>query len=138
MEKPEMSLEKLQKISASIVQPKYKVKWLDMWNSSEINRAALKFPPPGITDEKLDTWLHKAVFWAEVIYFSKPMSIIFNQFYFLYYNTKYDEIKMIIQNLTMHYYSWILLPLMKSTVLLLRRSCQLIGTQMTWTRLKII
>jgi hypothetical protein len=61
-----MSLEKLQKIAAAMVQPVYKCRWLDWWNASEMNRVVLHFPPPSVTEEKLEQWLPKAVFWAEV------------------------------------------------------------------------
>ena len=64
-----MTLEKLQKISGSIVLAKYKVRWLNWWNSGVINREALRFPSVGITEEKLEAWLPKACFWAEVGYF---------------------------------------------------------------------
>ena len=67
-EKPEMSLEKLQKISGiSTIMPQYKVRWLVWWNSGDLNRVALRFLPVGVTEEKLEAWLPKACFWAEVL-----------------------------------------------------------------------
>jgi hypothetical protein len=61
-----MTLEKLQKISASLVQPEYKIKWLNWWNSREMNREVLRFPPSPVTEIILESWLMKVVFWAEV------------------------------------------------------------------------
>ena len=65
-----MSLEKLQKISGSIVLAEYKVRWLLWWNSGDMNRVALQFPAAGVTDDKLEAWLPNAAFWAEVIVLS--------------------------------------------------------------------
>ncbi len=64
-----MTLDKLQNIAASIVKPVYKSRWLAWWNSSEMNRGALRFPIPIATEDKLKSWLPKAKFWAEVIFF---------------------------------------------------------------------
>jgi len=61
-----MTLDKLQHLAATIVLPIYKSRWLSWWNSSDMNRAALQFPVPVATEEKLKSWLPKATFWAEV------------------------------------------------------------------------
>lgn len=60
--KPEMTAEKLQKISTTVVQPHCWVRWLKWWNSSDISREALHFPPPGFTDATLESWLPRAAF----------------------------------------------------------------------------
>lgn len=65
-ERPDMTLDKLQNIAASIVLPVYKSRWLSWWNAEELNRKALKFPVPIATEDKLKLWLPKATFWAEV------------------------------------------------------------------------
>lgn len=61
-----MTAEKLQKVSTTVVQPHFRVRWLKWWNSSEMSREALHFPPPGFTDATLESWLPRAAFWAEV------------------------------------------------------------------------
>jgi hypothetical protein len=61
-----MTLDKLQHLASTIVLPVYKSQWLSWWNSSDMNRAALRFPVPVATEEKLKNWLPKATFWAEV------------------------------------------------------------------------
>lgn len=66
-EKPEMTPEKLQKISTTVVQPHFRVRWLKWWNSSAMSREALHFPPPGFSDATLESWLPRAAFWAEVL-----------------------------------------------------------------------
>lgn len=65
--KPEMTLEKLQKIATTPVDGKYKVRWLKWWNSSPMTRDALRFLPPNFIDNDLDLWLVKASFWAQVM-----------------------------------------------------------------------
>lgn len=65
-EKPEMTAEKLQKVSTRVVQPQFRVRWLKWWNSLDMSREALHFPPPGFTDATLESWLPRAAFWTEV------------------------------------------------------------------------
>jgi hypothetical protein len=63
-------LRSYKKISGSIVLAEYKVRWLLWWNSGDMNRVALRFPAVGVTDDKLEAWLPKAAFRAEVIVYS--------------------------------------------------------------------
>lgn len=63
-----MTAEKLQKISTTVVQPEFRVRWLRWWNSSEMTRQALHFPPPGFNDNAMEVWLPRAAFWAEVLH----------------------------------------------------------------------
>ena len=65
--KPEMTIEKLQKIATSQVEPKYKARWLRWWNSSSSGRQSYRFPLAGAGEFIWDTWLNKATFWAEVM-----------------------------------------------------------------------
>jgi hypothetical protein len=62
-----MSIEKLQKVASSQVQPEFKSKWLRWWNSGSMRRAAYRFLPVGFKEADLDLWLNKATFWAQVI-----------------------------------------------------------------------
>ena len=64
---PDMTIEKLQKVATSAVEPEYKAKWLHWWNSSTMVRIEKKFPsesPVKVT--VLEIWLAKASFWAQV------------------------------------------------------------------------
>lgn len=65
--KPEMTIEKLQKIATAHVEAEYKAKWLRWWNSSSMRRAAYRFPSPNFKEADLDFWLNKATFWAQVV-----------------------------------------------------------------------
>ena len=65
--KPEMTIEKLQKIATSQVEGVHKAKWLRWWNSSSMRRAAYRFLPPNFKEANLDFWLNKAMFWAQVV-----------------------------------------------------------------------
>ena len=62
--KPQMSIEKLQKIATATVEPKYKARWLQWWNSSTTVRGGNKFPLSDVKETVLDAWLIKAAFWA--------------------------------------------------------------------------
>ena len=64
--KPEMTIEKLQKVATAQVEPEYKAKWLRWWNSGSMRRAAYRFLPVNFKEPELDLWLHKATFWAQV------------------------------------------------------------------------
>lgn len=63
---PQMTLEKLQMIATTPVEPKFKARWLKWWNSSEMARESLRFPLGDVKDKELDAWLIKASFWAQV------------------------------------------------------------------------
>jgi hypothetical protein len=66
LNKPEMTLDKLQKIVPAAVEPKYKARWLRWWNSSPTSRQSYRFPPPEFKEADLDRWLNRASFWAGV------------------------------------------------------------------------
>ena len=58
---PDMTIEKLQKVATSAVEPEYKAKWLHWWNSSTMVRIGNQFPselPMKVTI--IETWLSKA------------------------------------------------------------------------------
>ena len=57
-----MTLEKLKKISATLVQPDYKTKWLTWSSSWEMNQAALRLPSSLVTEIILESWLLKAFY----------------------------------------------------------------------------
>jgi len=62
-----MSIEKLAKVAAAHVQPRFKAKWLQWWNSTMMVRTGNKFPSLPLKERTLEAWLHKASFWAQVI-----------------------------------------------------------------------
>ena len=47
-----------------------KIKWLERWNSSHAFREALMFPKPKFNDIDFHKWLHKAIWWAHVLFIS--------------------------------------------------------------------
>ena len=61
-----MTLEKLQLIATTVVEPEYKVRWLKWWNSGNFNREAIRFPKSPASEDNLKSWLSKAAFWAGV------------------------------------------------------------------------
>jgi hypothetical protein len=65
-----MTIDKLQRLGVSIVEPKFKARWLRWWNASDEARRAYRFPLPKDKDYKdpkaFEHWIHKAAFWAEV------------------------------------------------------------------------
>jgi hypothetical protein len=73
--KPEMSLDKLQKIVPAAVEAKYKARWLRWWNSSLSSRLSYRFPPLEFKDTEFDPWLNKASFWAGVQFLKKPFPL---------------------------------------------------------------
>ena len=60
--KPEMTLEKLQKIVPTAVEAKNKARWLRWWNSSPISRLSYRFLLPDFKENELNPWLNKASF----------------------------------------------------------------------------
>jgi len=62
----EMTIERLQKVSTSAVEPRFKARWLHQWNSPPFIRAAYRFPAPRFKDSALDQFLNRASFWAQV------------------------------------------------------------------------
>ena len=70
MANPDMTIEKLQKIVTTPVEPKYKTRWLKWWNSSLDARKSFQLPDEkSLKDKTLDTWLNKASFWAQVSFY---------------------------------------------------------------------
>jgi hypothetical protein len=68
--KLEMTLDKLQLIGTSVVLAPYKVRWLTWWNSSNLSREALHFPPRPVSKKDIDGWINKASFWAGMSFYS--------------------------------------------------------------------
>jgi hypothetical protein len=64
--KPEMTVEKLQKIVPAAVDAKFKARWLRWWNSSPSARQSYRFLPLDFKEADFDPWLNKATFWAGV------------------------------------------------------------------------
>jgi len=62
----EMTLEKLQMIAMCNVTAQQKIKFLNWWNSSTPSRKARKFSMKPISEEKLDPFLNKCVWWVRV------------------------------------------------------------------------
>lgn len=64
---PDMTLERLHKIATSNVQPHFKTKYLQWWNSSDTVRKSVRFPlDRPMKDKVLETWLHYASLWSQV------------------------------------------------------------------------
>ena len=77
---PDMTIEKLHKVSTATVAPRFKAKWLHWWNSPLTVRGANKFPSTSPVKEKtLDSWLNKASFWAQVLQVSLIPFIAFTK-----------------------------------------------------------
>ena len=64
----EMTIERLQKIATSNVEPRFKSRWLHHWNSPPYIRSAFRFPSARFKDNTLDLFLNRASFWAQVIH----------------------------------------------------------------------
>ena len=62
-----MNQEKLQHLVTSKVDAEQKVKWLELWNSTPAFCMALKSPKMPIPDKAFDLWLHKAIFWSQIL-----------------------------------------------------------------------
>ncbi len=76
-----MTLEKLQLIATTAVEPEYKVRWLKWWNSGNFNREAIRFPKSPASEDTLKSWLNKAAFWAGVR-LSLFLSLSFNSAFY--------------------------------------------------------
>lgn len=62
-----MTLERLYKIATANVHGDFKSKWLQLWNGTNEEREAYRFPSDRpLKDKILDAWLHKASLWAQV------------------------------------------------------------------------
>jgi hypothetical protein len=61
-----MTIERLQKVATSAMEPQFKARWLHQWNSPPFVRAAYRFPGPRFKDSALDQFLNRASFWAQV------------------------------------------------------------------------
>ncbi len=62
----ELTLDKLQLIATSAVLPHHKLRWLKWWNSSVHTREAVRFPVRPVNDERLNSFIVKAAWWAGV------------------------------------------------------------------------
>ena len=61
--RPDMTIEKLQKVASTPVDAATKAQWLRWWNSTTLERSKNHFPTAVLLREKvLDDWLHKASF----------------------------------------------------------------------------
>ena len=63
-----MTIEKLQKVATAVVEPKFKARWLKIWNSSALARKAQRFPRDEVKESMLYNWLPRATFWAQVLH----------------------------------------------------------------------
>ena len=61
-----MTLEKLQLLETVVAAPHFKVRWLEHWNSGVHSCQAVHFPPKGLSDKDLESWLNKACTWVGV------------------------------------------------------------------------
>ena len=61
-----MHLDKLQSIATAATESAYKVRWLRWWNSSTMNKLAIKFPKAPVAPVSLSPWLNRASFYAGV------------------------------------------------------------------------
>ena len=62
-----MTVEKLQKVAMSMVEPKYKAKWLYWWNYFANVQIGNKFSSESLVKSAmLEAWLSKASLWAHV------------------------------------------------------------------------
>ncbi len=62
----ELTLEKLQLVATTSVYPHYKVRWLKWWNSSVHMRQAVRFPLKPVNEERLNSFIVRAAWWAGV------------------------------------------------------------------------
>ena len=65
-----MTLDKLQLIGIGIVLVPYKAQWLTLWNSSNLSKEALHFPPKPVSEKDIDGWNNKASFCVGVSFYS--------------------------------------------------------------------
>lgn len=84
--KPDLTLEKLQKIATTRVPGHFKARWLKWWNSSSMARVSLHLTSNDTKDSELDVWLSKASLWAQVPLFSMIINIYFDKCTILYWN----------------------------------------------------
>lgn len=68
----EMTIEKLQKIVTANIEAKHKARWLRWWNASSLTvRQSYRFPGSKDKDLFWDSWINKASFWTEVLYYDQ-------------------------------------------------------------------
>lgn len=67
--KPDLTLEKLQKIATTRVPGHFKARWLKWWNSSSMSRVSFYLTSNDTKDSELDAWLSQTSFWAHVLLF---------------------------------------------------------------------
>jgi hypothetical protein len=64
---PEMTTEKLQNLASSTIEGFEKVKIFQLWNSSKELKKLNKFPIGPFNDASFNVFLHKYVFWSQLI-----------------------------------------------------------------------
>ena len=62
----ELTLDKLQLIATTTVPPHHKLRWLKWWNSSVHTREAVRFPLKPVNEERLNSFIVRAAWWAGV------------------------------------------------------------------------
>jgi hypothetical protein len=62
----ELTLEKLQLIATTSVPPHHKNRWIKWWNSSVPTREAVRFPLKPVNEDRLNSFLVRAAWWAGV------------------------------------------------------------------------
>ena len=74
----DLTVEQLHKIATSKVHPNFKVLWLQLWNGTDEERAAYRFPlDRPMKDKFLDAWLPRASLWAQVCQYFLPLGSSF-------------------------------------------------------------
>lgn len=68
--KPDLALQKLQKITTTRVHGHFKAKWFKWWKSSPMSRIYLHVTSNDTKDFEQDKRLSKATFWAQVVIFN--------------------------------------------------------------------
>ena len=64
--KAEMNLDKLQLVATAAISSAVKIQWFSWWNSSTLQREALRFPKNPFSDKEFEAWLNKVSFWVGV------------------------------------------------------------------------
>ncbi len=62
----ELTLEKLQLIATTSVPPHHKLRWMKWWNSSVYTREVVRFPLKPVNEERLNSYIMRAAWWAGV------------------------------------------------------------------------
>lgn len=70
-------------LATAMVDPEFKIRWLKWWNSSTMNKIAIKFPKASVPDSALLPWLHRMSFFAGVSLLPLNFIIPYSNFKFL-------------------------------------------------------